>query len=255
MVPAMTDPIHPGLRISRRNALFLGTAAAAVATPSSLHANAPHPLTANSLILFQGDSITDAGRDRNQQGPNHAAGLGRGYPLLIASSLLAEKASLKLRFINRGISGNKIPDLEARWKQDCLDLKPAVLSILIGVNDLWHKLNGKYDGTPEIYRDGYTALIQRTREALPTTLLVICEPFVLRCGAVNDAWFPEFETRRAFAEQVAKDAKAVWVPFQRKFDEAVAAGSEPSYWAADGVHPTPAGHALMAKTWTEAVGL
>jgi lysophospholipase L1-like esterase len=251
----MTDSLHRGLSLSRRDALFLGAATAAAAVSSPAHALTPPAIAPDSLILFQGDSITDAGRDRQQQVPNNAAGLGRGYPFVLAATVLADHPQLKLRMVNRGISGNKVPDLEARWQQDCLDLKPAVLSILIGVNDLWHKLNGKYDGTPEIYRDGYTALLKRTREALPNVLLVICEPFVLRCGAVNDSWFPEFETRRAIAEAVAKDAKAIWVPFQQKFNEAVAAGTEPGYWAADGVHPTPAGHALMAKTWRDAVSI
>jgi lysophospholipase L1-like esterase len=251
----MTDPRPVTCRISRRRALLAASAGAAASLPATLSALQPAAIAPGSLILFQGDSITDAGRDRNQPAVNHAAALGRGYPMLIGSELLAEHPKLNLKVLNRGISGNKVPDLEARWQADCLDLRPAVLSILIGVNDIWHKLNGKYNGTPEVYRDGFTALLERTREALPNLTLVICEPFVLRCGAVNDTWFPEFETRRAFAEQVAQDAQALWVPFQKRFDEAVAAGTEPSYWAADGVHPTPAGHALMAQAWRSVVGI
>jgi lysophospholipase L1-like esterase len=181
--------------------------------------------------------------------------LGRGYPFHLAGQLLADHASLGLSIYNRGISGNKVPDLEARWQKDSLDLKPALLSILIGVNDLWHKLGGKYDGTPEAYRDGFASLLAKTKEALPGVTLVVCEPFVLRCGAVNDTWFPEFETRRAFAAEVAKGAGAIWVPFQEAFTAAVKAGTEPAYWAADGVHPSQAGHGLMAKVWREAVGI
>ncbi len=223
---------------------------------SSARAAAAVKLEKGATILFQGDSITDAGRDRKTEGSaNNPSMLGRGYPFHLAGQLLADHAALGLSVFNRGISGNKVPDLDARWQPDCLDLKPAVLSILIGVNDLWHKLNGKYEGTPEIYRDGFTALIKRTKDALPDVTLVICEPFVLRCGAVNDNWFPEFETRRAFAAEVAKASGAIWVPFQEKFTEAVKAGTEPAYWAADGVHPTQAGHALMAKVWREAVGI
>ena len=223
---------------------------------SSARAAEAVKLVKGATILFQGDSITDAGRDRKAEGSaNNPAMLGRGYPFHLAGQLLADHAALGLSVFNRGISGNKVPDLDARWQPDCLDLKPAVLSILIGVNDLWHKLNGKYEGTPEIYRDGFTALIKRTKDALPDVTLVICEPFVLRCGAVNDNWFPEFETRRAFAAEVAKASGAIWVPFQEKFTEAVKAGTEPAYWAADGVHPTQAGHALMAKVWREAVGI
>lgn len=207
------------------------------------------------MILFQGDSITDAGRDKKRQAANDPRSLGVGYPAHTAGGILRDHASLGLQVHNRGISGNKVPDLDARWDKDCLDLKPDVLSILIGVNDIWHKLNGRYDGTPEVYRDGFAALLERTKKALPDTKLVICEPFVLRCGAVNDSWFPEFETRRKFAREVADGAGALWVPFQEMFDEAVASGTKPEYWAGDGVHPSVAGHALMAKTWREVVGV
>ena len=130
-----------------------------------------------------------------------------------------------------------------------------MLSILVGVNDIWHKLNGKYDGTVAQYQDGFAALLTRTRAALPAAHIVVCEPFVLRCGAVNDKWFPEFDERRAAARAVAQEAKATWVPFQSMFDKAVAFGTTPEYWAADGVHPSIAGHALMAKTWREVVGV
>ena len=210
----------------------------------------------NTTILFQGNSITDAGRDRKTQDQaNNPAALGRGYPFHIGGQLLAEHAGLKLKVYNRGISGHKVPDLDARWQADTIDLKPAVLSILIGVNDIWHKLNGRYDGTPQIYREGFAALLKRTTDALPDVKLVICEPFVLRCGAVNDTWFPEFEERRGHAKEVAAAAGAIWVPFQEMFDQAVAAGTEPAYWAGDGVHPTHAGHALMAEAWRKAAGI
>jgi len=243
--------------MNRRHLLSL-TAVGSAATflPRSALAAPDVKLEKGSTILFQGDSITDASRDRKTEGSaNNPSMLGRGYPFHLAGQLLADHASLGLNIFNRGISGNKVPDLDARWQKDCLDLKPALLSILIGVNDIWHKLNGKYDGTPEIYRDGFSALIKRTKETLPDVTLVICEPFVLRCGAINDTWFPEFETRRSFAAEVAKAAGAIWVPFQEKFDEAVKAGTEPAYWAGDGVHPSQAGHALMAKVWREAVGI
>ncbi|MDF1755804.1 MAG: SGNH/GDSL hydrolase family protein [Verrucomicrobiales bacterium] len=242
--------------ISRRSAFQLA-GAAAVATPfaAATAEEKKVSLATDDVILFQGDSITDAGRDKARKVKNDSRALGRGYPFPIASYLLAKYPSLGLQIHNRGISGNKVPDLDKRWQADCLELKPAVLSILIGVNDIWHKLNGRYDGTPEDYRDGFTALLERTREALPDTTFVVCEPFALRCGAVKDNWFPEFDVRKGYAKEVATKAGAIWVPFQEKFDEAIAAGTEPAYWAGDGVHPTHAGHGLMAKTWLETVGL
>ncbi len=238
----------------------LALSAAAIAIHGESLVAAPLAETQSSedhsgrVILFQGDSITDAGRDRNRHAANDPAALGKGYPMLVAGDLLRDHPSSGLQIHNRGISGNKVPDLDSRWDEDCIALKPDVLSILIGVNDLWHKLNGKYDGTVQTYYDGFTALLERTQTALPKTRIVICEPFVLRCGAVNDAWFPEFEDRRAMAERVANEFKLDFVPFQKMFDEAIQ-NTEPSYWAGDGVHPTLAGHALMANKWREVTGL
>jgi len=212
--------------------------------------------SATTISSDAGDSITDAGRNRKTQGEaNNESALGRGYPSIIGGGLLTDHRDLELKVYNRGISGHKVPDLDKRWQADTIDLKPALLSILIGVNDIWHKLNGKYDGTSESCRDGFTALLEKTKKALPEVVLVICEPFVLRCGAVNDKWFPEFDQRKAFAKEVAKGAGALWVPFQEVFDDAVAAGTKPDFWARDGVHPTVAGHALMAKAWRDTTGL
>jgi lysophospholipase L1-like esterase len=159
-----------------------------------------------------------------------------------------------LKTFNRGISGHKVFQLAERWQADCLGLKPNLLSILIGVNDFWHTLDPKlgYKGTVEVYERDYQALLDRTRKALPKVKLVICEPFGLRCGAVNDRWFPEFDRYRTAAQRVAKSRHATFVPFQTMFDEAVKY-APPEHWAGDGVHPTPAGASLMAYFWLKAV--
>ena len=244
--------------ISRRK--LIGTAAAAGITLGTIHWNRQeglanelkNELPNNGVVLFQGDSITDAGRNKNAKQANRIDALGRGYAMLAASSLLANHPTLNLKCYNRGISGNKVPDLDQRWQQDCIDLRPNVLSILIGVNDIWHKLNGNYKGTVKDYETGLQALLERTRSALPETRIVICEPFVLRCGAVSDKWFPEFDERREACRKVSDALQCTWVPFQQMFDEAVE-NTEPAYWGGDGVHPSVAGHALMAKTWLETV--
>ena len=224
---------------------------------SSGQKKTPTPtLKKGDAILFQGDSITDAGRDKkNQDKANDQAPLGRGYPLYIGSDLLGSHPQLDLQIYNRGISGHKVPQLQARWKKDTLDLKPAVLSILIGVNDMWHKMNGKYDGTVQTYLEGFDALIKETQKKLPKTTIVICEPFALKCGAVKNNWFPEMDKRRAAAKEVAQENKTLWVPFQSMFDDAIAAGTKPQHWARDGVHPTFSGHSLMAQTWRKVVGI
>lgn len=223
---------------------FLATSAALAATAGWQAPGAPKA----TVVLFQGDSITDSGRDRNSRDPNASGALGSGYPLLVTAAALAAHPDRGLKFFNRGISGNKVPDLEARWRTDTLDLHPDVLSILIGVNDFWHKLDHGYTGTVQDYEDQYAALLEETRIALPKTYLIVLEPFVLRCGAVTARWFPEFDQRRAAAARVAAHANATFVPLQTIFDRKTRS-SPPEYWAADGVHPTPAGHALIAEQW------
>ena len=204
-------------------------------------------------ILFQGDSITDA-RRQNRQKPNvnEQASMGNGYASMAAAALLTSRPELNLSIYNRGISGNKVHQLAARWQKECLDYKPDVLSILIGVNDIWHGLNGRYDGTVETYENDYRSLLQNSRKALPNVKLVICEPFVLRCGAVNDKWFPEFDHYRTAARKVADEHSAVFVPFQSMFDQALQFAPA-SHWAGDGVHPSSHGDALMADFWLQAV--
>jgi len=216
----------------------------------------PVTLKQGATVLIQGDSITDAGRSRDTQDTaNDFAQLGNGYAKLIGYHLLSKYADKELKVYNRGISGHKVPDLDARWDKDCIDLKPDVLSILIGVNDIWHKMNGKYEGTPETYESGYKALLKRTKDALPDVQIIVCEPFALRCGAVKDTWFPEFDARLAGAKAAAESAGAVFVPFQAMFDAAIAAGSAPEFWAKDGVHPSAQGASLMAMRWLGDTGL
>jgi len=235
--------------ISRRDFL---AATAAMAAASQLPIGAV--TSPGSVVVFQGDSITDAGRNRDSAEPNAAGALGNGYPLLVASAVLAARATSGLRFYNRGISGNKVPDLQQRWTADTIDLRPDVLSILIGVNDFWHKLDHGYNGTVQDYEQQYAALLDETRRALPRVHLIVLEPFVLRTGAVGARWFPEFDQRRAAATRVATHARATFVPLQSIFDQR-ARSAPPEYWAADGVHPTPAGHAVIAEHWRRAARL
>jgi lysophospholipase L1-like esterase len=217
------------------------------------------PKTRTSLIkpggtiMFQGDSITDAGRKRHVLTPNSDAGLGRGYAWLAAAQLLIDRPNANLKIFNRGNSGNKVYQLTERWQTDCLDLSPDVLSILIGVNDFWHTLDGSYKATVEKYESDYYALIKRTKAALPKVQLVICEPFSLKAGTVSDKWFPGFDGYRAAAKRVADGSDAVFVPFQTMFD-AASKIAPPALWAADGVHPTGDGAAIMASCWLKAVG-
>lgn len=205
------------------------------------------------VVLFQGDSITDAGREKVNEYANSSASFGRGYAFLLASWLLEEMAEKNLTIYNRGISGNKVYQLDERWEKDCLLLKPNLLSILIGVNDYWHKRNGHYEGTPEIYEKDYRALLNRTREKYPDIKLVICQPFILTdTRAVDESWVEPFRPYQDISQRLCQEFGATWVPFQDAFTEATAVAHS-TYWAFDGVHPSMAGAQLMAKTWLEAL--
>lgn len=207
----------------------------------------------NSTILFQGDSITDCGRSREAAAaPNNLLGLGQGYAMMVAAELLSTRPADCLRVFNRGVSGNRVVDLYARIQGDILNLKPDVLSILIGVNDTWHGKNPDWSNGVAIpkYERIYRDLLNEVREALPNVKFVLCEPFVLRCGVVRDDWVGEIDGRRAVVAKLAKEFGAVLVPFQSMFDEAINQ-APPEHWAADGVHPSAAGHLLMAKCWLE----
>jgi lysophospholipase L1-like esterase len=207
----------------------------------------------DDVILFQGDSITDWGRDRSKSTPNNTSALGSGYVIFASGQLLLEHPDKNLQIYNKGIAGNKVYQLAERWDADCLALKPNVLSIHIGVNDFWHTLTNGYTGTIETYITDYRKLIDRTKQALPNVKLVICEPFATKgVKAVDDKWYPTFDLFRKAARDIANEYNAAFVPYQSVFDKALEAAPA-SYWSLDGVHPSIAGEALMAKTWMEAV--
>lgn len=205
------------------------------------------------VILFQGDSITDFGRDRKVTTPNNSGALGTGYPFLAAAELLKVHANKNLKIYNRGISGNKVYDLANRWQTDCLDLKPDVLSIFIGVNDYWHTLSNGYKGTIKTYRDDFKKLLDQTKQNLPNVQLIIGEPFgVLGVKAVDTSWYPAFDEYKHSAKEIANTYGATFIPCQQIFD-AAQKEAPGIYWTADGVHPTIAGSELMAAAWLKAI--
>lgn len=196
-------------------------------------------------LLFQGDSITDCGRSRTDD--NY---IGSGYPAFIAAQLLGDQPEKNWNILNRGISGNRVVDLYARWRIDALNLNPDILSILIGVNDTWHEQNQNGVDVPR-YDKFYRMLMDWTRQALPDTKIVLMEPFVLETGAVTSSWLPEIRERQEDVRKIAEDYNTVFVPLQKLFDDA-AKLAPMNYWLRDGVHPTPAGHRLIQKAWLEA---
>lgn len=221
--------------------------------PQKASAGGYSSIEKGDVILFQGDSITDARREKEKELPNNPQSFGSGYAFLAASRLMNDLPELELTLYNRGISGNKVYQLAERWEKDCIGLKPNLLSILIGVNDYWHLRNGNYDGTVQVYESDYRALLQRTKALLPDVKLVISEPFaVTNTSAVDESWLGPIKEYQASAKKIADEFSAVWVPFQKVFDEAVK-HAPATYWTGDGVHPSMAGAQLMAETWLMAV--
>lgn len=195
--------------------------------------------TPNACVLFQGDSITDGNRGRTAD-PNHI--LGHGYAFIVAARQGAAFPERKLNFVNRGISGNTVLDLENRWKADTIDIKPDVLSILIGVNDLWRGVS------VDQYEKTYDKILTEAKAANPRLKLVLGEPFVLPAGKHED----NLKKLQAVVAKLAKKHGAAVVHFQRVFDEA-AKRAPADYWVWDTVHPTYRGHQLMADEWERVV--
>ena len=210
-------------------------------------------LETGNVILFQGDSITDWGRDKKQMDPNNFGALGSGYVMPTAGSLLYKHADKKLQIYNKGISGNKVFQLAERWDADCLNLKPNVLSIMIGVNDFWHTLTNGYNGTSKVYADDFRKLLDRTKKVLPDVKLIIGEPFALKgVKSVDEKWYPVFDEYRAASKQIADEFGAFFIPYQSIFDKALEIAPAP-YWNLDGVHPSVAGANLMSHAWLETI--
>lgn len=205
-------------------------------------------------ILFQGDSITDCRRNRE-----NVEDVGSGYPLLVKAQLGFENPG-QFDFQNRGIGGNRIVDVYARIKADIINLKPDYMSFLIGVNDVWHEFSRGNGVDAEKFEKIYYMMVEEIKAALPDIRMMILEPFCLRAAATEnteahpDKWqifSSEVKKRAEKAKSVAEKYNLVFVPLQDKFNEA-AKTAENSYWLADGVHPTAMGHELIKRAWIDA---
>ncbi|MCC2334581.1 SGNH/GDSL hydrolase family protein [Cellulomonas wangsupingiae] len=202
-------------------------------------------------VLLTGDSITDWGRDRDQ--PDSPWGLGHGYAGIVAALAGARRPDLDLTFHNRGIGGDTTRMLRERWQPDALDLEPTVVSILVGVNDTWRRFDSGAVTSVEEYEGHYRAILQATRERLDPRFVLV-EPFVLPVPPVQPAWREDLNPRIHVVRRLAAEYDAALVPADGLF-AAAAARTPPERWAFDGVHPTAAGHGLLAEAWLAAVGL
>jgi len=201
----------------------------------------------NDLILFAGDSITDCGRNRDD-----SQSLGEGYANRVAERLGLKHPELNLRFCNTGIGGDRTCDLLARWDADCIDLHSDWVSILVGINNTWRRYDSN-DPTPDdVFESEYRALLTKVNSETSAGL-IICSPFLVHVDDDIGRMREDLDPKIGVIRKLADEFDAVWVDFDAAFVSAQQRHI-PAYWAEDGVHPSGAGHALMAETWLGIVG-
>lgn len=197
-------------------------------------------------ILFQGDSVTDCGRNRDD-----FYNLGPGYPNVIASIFSGFNPDKNVTFINKGISGNRVKDLKNRWQEDCVALKPDFVSILIGVNDTWRRYDKNDPTSPEEFAATYRYILTEIKEKLNSKIIML-EPFLLPINEERKAWREDLDPKINIVRDLAREFADIFIPTDGIFNQA--AVYQPSeHWSLDGVHPTFKGHGLIAKAWLEAV--
>ena len=201
-------------------------------------------------ILFYGDSITDMGRARPGE-ECCCKQYGMGYPYFVMGELKYEDPA-KYEAVNTGISGNRVVDLYQRVKIDCWNHNPDVISILIGVNDVWHEQIDNYNNGVDIkrYEKVYRMLIEDTLEKLPNVKIMILEPFVAKGTATEAKWenFLEVKEYAKVAKKIAEDYNLPFIPLQDKIDKAIEKHGV-FHVLYDGVHPNVYGAKLIANEW------
>ena len=230
-------------------------------------------LKKNSTILFIGDSITDGNHGRSMD-PNHL--MGHGYAEMVSAALICDNYENTPKFINKGISGNNSGQILSRLESDCLCYKPDIINLLCGVNDCCY---GGEGNTDEVAISNIDTILSKIKEALPETKIILCEPFFMdvrnqdapyenlpnvKCEEdfvfsnypLNTANIEKFSSRMKRIQNalpsLAEKYGCIYVPFQDMFDS-LSKQVPASYFIWDNIHPTIAGHALMAKRWLEIV--
>lgn len=195
-----------------------------------------------TTILFQGDSITDADRNREI-----ATDLGKGYVNEINLLLSADGQNKNIEITNRGISGDRVIDLKKRWDKDCISINPTAVSILIGINDCWRRYDNNDPTTADEFKKDYRYILNQVKERTDAKI-ILCEPFVLPIPEDRIQWREDLDPKIKVVWELSKEFDALYLPLDRIFREASAL-VEPILLAEDGVHPTPRGHNLIAKEW------
>ncbi len=199
-------------------------------------------------ILFQGDSITDAGRDRND-----FHDMGQGYAKFASAMIADSFPDTEIEFINLGISGNRSDNLLARTERDIVDIQPDIVSILLGVNDVWHRTppDVKMNITDEQFEENYRAVLERIRKGTNAKLLMI-EPFLLYAPD-KEYMREEIDRIRAIVRKLAEEYADVYLPMGEIFTTALPSAPQPDFYSADGVHPNADGACFLAEHYLHAI--
>jgi lysophospholipase L1-like esterase len=200
----------------------------------------------NSTILFLGDSITHGWRDINN--PDD---LGKGFVMIIASWLSALFPEKNLRFLNRGIIGDRVVDLKERLKEDCLDIKPNVVSILIGINDCWRRFDKNDPISVEEFERNYRIILEQINSCLGAKV-ILCEPFLLPYTIDLERWREDLDPKIQVIRKLAREYGLTYIPLDSYFAQALIKKSS-EFWTTDGIHPTNAGHTLIAQYWLKEI--
>jgi acyl-CoA thioesterase-1 len=206
----------------------------------------PTRIQDNAVVLFQGDSITEHGRVREDP-----ADMGAGYALIASAWFSLLHPRKRVAFLNRGIGGNRVTDLTERWEVDCITLAPNWVSILVGVNNTWRRFDGNDPTSVEDFERDYRALLNQTYERL-NPQVILCEPFLVPVREEQKLWREDLEPKIEVVRRLSREFNTILVPLDSIFAQA-AQQREATFWLSDGVHATPAGAALIAHAWLKAV--
>ncbi|MGL4336323.1 MAG: SGNH/GDSL hydrolase family protein [Turicibacter sp.] len=194
----------------------------------------------NNIVLFIGDSVTDCNRNRADFNC-----LGEGYVKLISQYLTLKHPKKNMTVLNRGVSGDRTVDMQRRLKEDCLDLNPQVVSILIGINDTWRRYDCGDETSVIVFEDTYRQILTQITEQLQAEI-IMCEPFLLPVTSHQEQWREDLNPKIEVVRNLAKEFNATFIPLDELFTDAKV-GKSAAYYAADGVHPSSQGHELIAN--------
>lgn len=201
-------------------------------------------------VLFQGDSITDCGRDRAD-----IASLGPGYPAKIAGIYRTLFPGVKVNFVNKGVSGDRVHNLIERYIDDILDIRPDFLSILIGINDVWRRYDSNDPSTLDAFRDHYEYLLKMVRAHMPDTRIMLMEPFLLNTVPERACYREDLDPKIQAVRELAVQYADYYLPLDGIMAANVTARFTMKEMSEDGVHPTDAGHAVIAEAYLKALGI